>query len=229
MKLSQFTIFVPNFPAEGKYLAYNTFNQATAVISERAKLFLNNLHNPIRESEMKYVKTFTDLGFVIDDSVDEVGQFKEWYEKARYNKSMMRATILTTYDCNFACKYCVEEGVKKPLRMDEEQCRSTIDWLINRVDEYQSDEIRLHFYGGEPLMNVMPIDRIASEICEYSKKNSIDFGFNITSNGSLLKPDLVERLVPLGLGSIKVTLDGDREAHNLKRPLRPILSSKSWG
>lgn len=220
MKLSQFTIFVPNFPADGKYLAYNTFNQATAVISERAKLFLNNLHDPIRESEMKYVKTFTDLGFVIDDSVDEVGQFKEWYEKARYNKSMMRATILTTYDCNFACKYCVEEGVKKPLKMDEEQCRSTIDWLINRVDEYQSDDIRLHFYGGEPLMNVMPIDRIASEFSEYSKKNGIAFGFNITSNGSLLKPDLVERLVPLGLGCIKLTLDGDREAHNLKRPFR---------
>ena len=217
MKLSQFTIFVPDFPEAGKYLVYNTFNQATAVIGERARGILGNLDR-LADDETKYINTFKKLGLVVDDSVDEAGEYRDWYSKARYNKSVMRATILTTYNCNFACEYCVEEGIKKSIRMDEAGCRRTLDWLINRVEEYQSEQIRLHFYGGEPLMNIPPIEYIASEISQYSEKNDISFSFNITSNGSLLKPELVEKLNPLGLASIRLTLDGDRDAHNSKRP-----------
>ena len=218
MKLSQFTIFVPDFPEAGKYLVHNTFNQATAVIGERARDVLRNPGSSAGDDVTKYINTFKKLGLVVDDSADEAGDYKDWYNKARYNKSVMRATILTTYDCNFACEYCVEEGVKKQVKMDEAGCRRTMDWLINRVEKYQSDNIRLHFYGGEPLMNIPPIEYIASEIREYSEKNGISFSFNITTNGSLLKPELVERLNPLGLANIRITLDGDRDVHNSKRP-----------
>jgi len=43
---------------------------------------------------------------------------------------------------------------------------------------------------------------------------------NIITNGLLLTREMVERLNPLGLNGIKVTLDGDRDAHNRSRPLR---------
>ena len=220
MKLSQFTILIPDFPLHGKYLVYNTFNRATAVIGERAKNFLSDSQNASPDDKKKYMDTFSKLGLMIDDSIDESKEFRDWYNKARYNKSIMRATILTTYNCNFACEYCVEEGVKKPVKMDEEHCQNTVKWLINRINKHQSNSIQLQFYGGEPLMNVKPIHYIATEISEYSKKNGISFGFTITTNGSLLKPDLVERLAPLGLKTIKITLDGDRDAHNSKRPFK---------
>jgi uncharacterized protein len=226
VRLSQFTVFVPDFPSDGKHVVYNTFNQATAVIGERAKSVLNSLvtshQSPVArgDDEKKYIDTFTGLGFVVGDSVDEGKEFRDWYEKSRYSKSTMRATILTTYDCNFACEYCVEEGVKNPVKMDQEHCQATVDWLIKRVDKYQSDDIRLQFYGGEPLMNVLPIHYVASEINDYSERNGTSFSFTITTNGSLLNAELVDRLIPLGLESIKVTLDGDKEAHNSKRPFR---------
>jgi uncharacterized protein len=220
VKLSQFTVLVPDFPSKGRNLVCNTFNQAIAIIGDQAKSVLNNLHGPVQDDEQKYVRMFTELGFVVDDSVDESREFKEWYSKARYDKSVMRATILTTYNCNFACEYCVEEGVKGSARMDEELCQATVDWLLDRAGKHRPDTIQLLFYGGEPLMNVTPIDRIASRINDYSKNNDVSFSFTITTNGSLLKPDLVDRLEPLGLKSIKVTLDGDRDAHNSKRPFR---------
>ncbi len=220
MKLSQHTIFIPDFPTDGKYLVYNTFNQATAVISEQAKQVLTNLQNPVRDDEMKYMDKFAKLGFVVDDSVDESKEFRDWYNKARRDKSVMRATILTTYDCNFACEYCVEEGVKGQVKMDEDRCRDTVKWLINRAKKNQPESILMQFYGGEPLMNIPPIDYIASEISAYSKRNGASFSFNITTNASLLKPDLVERLVPLGLTAIRLTIDGDRDAHDSKRPFK---------
>jgi len=43
---------------------------------------------------------------------------------------------------------------------------------------------------------------------------------NIITNGLLLTPEVVDRLVPLGLNGVKITLDGDRETHNRMRPLR---------
>lgn len=220
MKLSQFVIFVPDFPSTGRYLAYHTLNRATVVVSARAKEILENPDAYDGDDKEKYLKTFRKIGFIIDDSIDEAGDFRDWYDKARDDKSVVRATILTTYNCNFACVYCVEEGVRKPLKMDEAGCQNTIDWLINRAEKHEASGIHLHFYGGEPLMNVMPIRRIASTIGEYAKENELSFSFNITTNGSLLRPELVDELVDLGLVSVRVTLDGERDVHDSKRPLK---------
>src|SRR5690606_6953464 len=42
----------------------------------------------------------------------------------------------------------------------------------------------------------------------------------IITNGLLLTPEIVDRLLPFGLRGVKVTLDGDRGTHNRMRPLR---------
>ncbi len=43
---------------------------------------------------------------------------------------------------------------------------------------------------------------------------------SIITNGLLLTPDVVDRMLPFGLNGIKITLDGDRDTHNRMRPLR---------
>jgi uncharacterized protein len=43
---------------------------------------------------------------------------------------------------------------------------------------------------------------------------------NIITNGLLLTREVVTRLKPFGLKSVKITLDGDRDTHNRMRPLR---------
>ena len=134
----------------------------------------------------------------------------DWYNKARYNKSIMRATILTTYDCNFACEYCVEEGVKKQVKMDEAGCRRTMDWLINRVEEYQSDNIWLHFYGGEPLINLSLIKRCVTYVRE--DRGLDDVQFALTINGSLLAGEAAELLASEQF-SVLVSLDGPASVH----------------
>jgi len=42
----------------------------------------------------------------------------------------------------------------------------------------------------------------------------------IITNGLLMTPEVVDRLLPHGLRGIKITLDGDRDTHNRMRPLR---------
>jgi uncharacterized protein len=43
---------------------------------------------------------------------------------------------------------------------------------------------------------------------------------SIVTNGLLLTPDVVERMLARGLQGVKVTLDGDHDTHNRMRPLR---------
>ena len=53
-----------------------------------------------------------------------------------------------------------------------------------------------------------------------SQPRGVPMAINIITNGLLLTPELVDRLLPLGLNGIKITLDGDRDTHNRMRPLR---------
>jgi uncharacterized protein len=48
----------------------------------------------------------------------------------------------------------------------------------------------------------------------------VALSLGIITNGLLLTEEVVDRLLPYGLGYVKVTLDGDRETHNRMRPLR---------
>jgi uncharacterized protein len=51
-------------------------------------------------------------------------------------------------------------------------------------------------------------------------ERGIPQSLSIITNGLLLTPEVVDRLLPYGLYGVKITLDGDRDTHNRMRPLR---------
>jgi uncharacterized protein len=53
-----------------------------------------------------------------------------------------------------------------------------------------------------------------------TQARGVEMLVNVITNGLLLTDEVVDRLTPCGLNGIKVTLDGDRDAHNRSRPLR---------
>lgn len=216
MKLSVFTVFVPYL---GRYLVYNTLSRAFVTMGAESKAVLDNLQKPTEEVK-EQLESLLRLGILVTDDVDERKKAKDWYDRLRYDKSVMRALILTTYNCNFACTYCVEDGVKSNVKMDEAHSHAVVDWLIKRASRERVKHIRVVFYGGEPLLNVMPMEYISQRLHAYAREHSVAFEFTITTNGSLLTEEIVARLLPYGLSSVKITLDGDRRAHNSKRPFK---------
>src|SRR5207244_5169089 len=93
-------------------------------------------------------------------------------------------------------------------------------WIERKLDDIQPTKFVLTFFGGEPLLN-LPVTYFLSERChELAKARGVKLIINVITNGLLLTPEIVDRLVPFGLNGIKVTLDGDRDAHNRMRPLR---------
>lgn len=224
MKLSRFNIWVKDCPAKDEFLVFNTRTQALIKISPGLKDTLDNL-GKFKTEELSLVTrgclaALKESGIVVESEKEEEEKLKDFFRQLKYDYSALpfEATILTTYACNFRCAYCFEESVKDDVFLDQKTSDLIIKWLIQRAEEKKLKRIFLVYYGGEPLLNIRPIYDISWHINDWAGKKGVEFGFGIITNGSLINPGLIDKFLTAGLKDIRVTLDGDREAHNKKRP-----------
>jgi uncharacterized protein len=155
MRLSLNTIFVDDFPKEGQCIVYQTRTQAQVVVDRELKNILDELPTPPQKEEAREaLLQLEKMGLVIDNGADEKQILEEWFEALKGDRSELKATILTTYDCNFACPYCVEEGVKAPVSMDRQTALQTVEYLRKQLETHSPEKLFVTFYGGEPLMNM---------------------------------------------------------------------------
>src|SRR5207248_464423 len=78
----------------------------------------------------------------------------------------------------------------------------------------------LTFFGGEPLLNLPVMYMLAERARRAADARGVTLFTNIITNGLLLTPEVVDRMLPFGLNGVKITLDGDKDTHNRMRPLR---------
>ncbi len=124
--------------------------------------------------------------------------------------------LIITDDCNGCCDYCFMEG-RKPRRMSLETAKKSVDLLIDYSGKM--NRLNLLFFGGEPLLEFgLMRDTIA--YCEQrSKETGKEFAFSITTNGTLLTPEILNYLSRKGIKFL-LSLDGTREMHNKHRKLK---------
>ncbi len=220
MRGSKFNIFIPSFPDEGQFLVFNTFTDSRAIINEALKKAMEKADGnaPLNSDEINHLNQLRELGIMVDDEVDEDLELRYWFHRFRYDPSILKITILTTYACNLRCTYCFQDGLHSPAFIDREASRKVIRWISGKLGTLFPRTLELIFYGGEPLLNPKAIRLISQGMSEITKSMGIQLNISIITNGVLINGELVDFLLPLGLKEIKVTLDGDREAHDAKRP-----------
>ena len=219
MKRSLYTKYVDNYPSEGRHILFNTLNHGIMVVDDLLRARLDNLNGNSSSIPKKYLRELKNQRMVVKDEREDRRNLETYFKEIKKRaESSLDVTILTTFACNFACVYCVEDGVISSIRMDEETAERTVKYIENEAKRLKVGAIHLFFYGGEPLMYIPPIRSISKSIRSFCEKRGLDFAFALTTNGSLLKPELVRELAELGLEGVKITLDGDREHHNAKRP-----------
>lgn len=221
MKLSKFNILVKDYPDKGTHLLFNTRTHALVKLN-------NELYRALYGGESvdmgprfcKEQEALKESGILIKDEREEKAKLKDFFRQLKYDYSGLpfEATILTTFACNFRCVYCFEESVKTNAFLDKETSDLIVSWLIRKAEEKGFRRVHIVYYGGEPLLNIRPIYEISWHMQEWARKVGKEFGFNIVTNGSLLNLDLVEKLLSVGLKEVRVTIDGDKDAHNSKRP-----------
>ena len=91
---------------------------------------------------------------------------------------------------------------------------------MKRGDFSNEEEIRITFYGGEPLLSTERIVSISQKIRSFWENKGLKYSFSLVTNGTLLTPAIIDRLLQLGLKSAKVTVDGPKEVHDAFRPFK---------
>ena len=221
MKRSRYTSLVTDFPQPGQHLAFNWLTQSMAVLDEDLRGVIES-DAPFDAPQVPpdYAQQLETTGLAVADEVDERQEIEDWYGDARCDTSTFKVMMLTTYDCNFACTYCVEEGVKRPVEVAGDLADRIVAWIERRLERHESEKLYLNFYGGEPLLNIDGLERVAAPLSAYARERGLGFGGSVTTNGALLNRRTAERLIRAGVTRAKVTLDGDREAHDARRPFK---------
>ena len=188
LKLSQFNVTIPLPKGKGTkgqcrggvthdnvLLVYNTLTRALVSLSKESYEPLENISTPVKPEISESVETLKKQGILVKANEDESQKAQRWYDRIRFDKSCMRLSVLTTYNCNFACVYCIENGVKKPVKMDDTYSSLTFDWIKERAISQGVSNLFVLFYGGEPLLCKLRITnyelRIVKSSCPLDLRN----------------------------------------------------------
>ena len=225
MQSSMFNVRVP-LEDRGDVFLMNTFTDAQLIVSRDVVELLDRLERDGAQSteERETVAQLAEHGFVVRDRDSERRELQQFFRDVRESTDTLKVTILTTLQCNFACDYCIQgdhgDYNKTAAKMSPETAVRVGDWIERRIDAIAPSRLVLTFFGGEPLLNLPVLYSLSERLHGSCSARGVEFLINIITNGLLLSREMVERLNPLGLNGIKITLDGDREAHNRSRPLR---------
>ena len=116
-------------------------------------------------------------------------------------------TVFTTTDCNARCFYCYEKG-RRRIPMSEEVARDAAAYI---AEACRGEDVRLRWFGGEPLYNIPAIDTITSGL----KSRGVAITSSMTSNGFYLTEDVARRAVSVwNLQNVQITVDGTEKVYN---------------
>ncbi len=202
---------------------YNSFTDNRVAIEEE-DIKLEDLFYKIQQKfalnseEQEAADGLKELGYLLDDEVDEKKVFNDWFEaKVKEQTDYLQITIVTTMACNLRCTYCFEKEQLQNVKMTPEVSEKVIAWLKTRIEQTQCKKLNLIYFGGEPLINVPAIRQIGSAMQGFCQQKKVDFNSGAITNGVLLTPKLVDELKTYGLSWVKITFDGDKETHDKMR------------
>jgi len=156
------------------------------------------------------------LGFLIPAEQEELENLRGFHNQLKDQKGDIGLTIVPTLNGNFRCSYCF--SFTRPEKMSMEVQDALIQFVEKRLKADQG--LAITWYGGEPTLCLDIIENLSSRLNHLCDQRQAKlYPANIVTNGYLLTENIAERLKKTGIQSAQVTLDGDRETHNQRRPL----------
>lgn len=160
----------------------------------------------------------TQYGFLVGSHDEEVTNLIHKFQKMKYENENLVVTILTNMDCNLGCKYCHENGLMDFNYLKDEEIEKIKEWLNIQFLSNKYKWVTIYFYGGEPMLNMYAIEKIAKYVTFLSKKFGFKYNYSMATNATLLDDELVEKLIEVDVRDMQVTLDGPSEIHDFRKP-----------
>ena len=125
-----------------------------------------------------------------------------------------------TNQCNLSCTYCYEYGEdkivdtengKQPKFMSEETARESVDFMLKESGDNKVAHIT--FFGGETLLNFPVLKKTIAYARQRAAEVGKDVDFSLTTNATLLKPEIIEFLAEERVG-VTISIDGPQEVQD---------------
>lgn len=134
--------------------------------------------------------------------------------------SVYALTVLTSTDCNLGCGYCFQNTAQDPTgkgrppriahaRLTSDTITEILEFTSRQMSAVGLEKLSVLLFGGEPLLNPRGCRELLARAADYGM-----VGASMISNGTLLTPLLAGQLTELGLRSVQITFDGDRDTHD---------------
>jgi len=218
-QLSKYIKIFPYQEKPGYVLLYSTKRASTILVDE-------SLLKAIEERSLSTSdrETLVSLGFLVPDGAKEEKEMLSLFDEANRKNNRFSAVVVMNLDCNLACKYCFEGGIKGRHYMSSGMADIVIDYIEKQHLSNKKD-ISLDFYGGEPLLSFEQIKYLAIKLMASAEEKGRGCSFGLVTNGTMLTGKRAEELASLGLKDAKITIDGPRGNHNRFRPFKSGLGS----
>ena len=210
------SVFVYPFETDSRVLMKHTLTKQVCELSmeEWTALRSDTLSGEIRAE-------LAGLRFLVERDYDETEQYETALSVLRIMEKktpgIASYTVLPTTGCNARCFYCYEEGWQSKT-MSPETADAAADFICKTK---QDGEIRLDWFGGEPLCGA----GIISRICENLRSRGVEYYSTVITNATIFTPALVKEAADLwNLKRAQVSMDGVRlDYERRKRYVRPEL------
>lgn len=159
------------------------------------------------------------LAFVTADSNQEREDIFSFNQRLNRLSTILSLAVVVNMDCNFQCRYCYEGTQKDKLYMTDKTAEQVAAFIKERTGP-RIKKVILDFYGGEPLLSSKRIISLSAALQPCLQEQGVALELTLVTNGSLLTAMAVNELLPWGLTSCKVTLDGPARNHNTSRPFK---------
>jgi len=157
---------------------------------------------------------------IIDDSgSDELAAVNNRFEAAADDLGRRHITLFPTAYCNMGCAYCGQSHQRIPLRGDHRD--AVRDRVLAVLEADQTREVRLDWFGGEPLMGYATLRELAKAFVPVIDARGLIWSSVIVTNGSLLDIRKLRSLAnECRVTHAEITIDGPPEVHDAHRPLK---------
>lgn len=200
----------------------NIFN-IDDVLYKNHKYLFSKIDETSAEIEGELLESYNNIRICIDSDMLKSkcdSEFEYWFDRKQYeenfNKDVKHLLIGLTEKCNLRCKYCIYGGHYENERTHSE---SNMDFSILKesIDKFfestQREQKVVNLYGGEPFINF----KAMKEIVEYINTIDKNVSIYITTNGTLLKEEILNWIIENKNVNLFVSFAGVPQTHDKLR------------
>jgi uncharacterized protein len=127
-----------------------------------------------------------------------------------------------TRACNLRCRYCYVQNRPEIDGTHHEDAHMSMETVEKALNLTTRKGVSISFFGGEALLRADWI----REVVDYAKRTTQKPRFHLTTNATLLTPEMAE-FMRENRFSLIVSVDGPPDIHNFNRPMASDLRGET--